>query len=464
MAITSNWDQKDLDAIAAAGAAWNAATTPEEKAAAHKAAEDIRAKYGYTGGDDGSQLRELPATSTNTGGQYVGVGKGSDYYANQYITDPSDRDLLKSYGDAYNNATTDAERQAAHDAAEALRTKYGYKGGDDGSQGILIPQETPAFSYGSAPSFNDPYSARLDAMLNQILNREDFSYDVSKDPLFAQYQDQYTREGKRAMQDTLGQVAARTGGMASSYAVSAAQQQNNYYMQQLNDKVPELYQLAYQMFLDNIDLQVQDYGLLEGASDRQYNRYRDTMSDWRDDRDFAYDIYRDDVGDSQWQSSFDRGVFESDRDYNYGVGRDQIDDSRYSEEWIYQQAQDKLAQSNWEKEYGLDSSKFNYQKEQDAKELAAKEKEKEKDEYDDYTDSELYNSILDLGIGSVSAEFVEELADYGGIVANKDGTLKWAEGWGPDNYEELLARLKAGFGPTAESMMGAVDSYRNFAF
>lgn len=460
MAVTMK--KEDQDALAAAGAAWNSAKTQAEKDAAHAQAEAIRAKYNYSGGADGSQHIALNNTSTS-GGQYVGVGKGDGYYRDQVAMNDADRAALDQWGAAWNSATTQAEKDAAHRAAEEIRAKYGYSGGADGSDYISTPVATqPGFSFSSAPSHSDPYSERIDAMLNDILNRDKFSYNAQDDELFKQYQDQYAREGKRAMQDTLGQVAARTGGMASSYAVAAAQQQNNYYMQQLSDKIPELYQLAYQMYLDDIDLQVQDLGLLQGASDTAYNRYRDTMSDWRDDRDFAYGQYRDDVTDGQWQSSFDRGVFESDRDYDYGVGRDKIEDGRYDEKWVYQQAQDKLAQSNWEKEYGLDSSKFNYQKEQDAKELAAKEKEK--DEYDDYTDSELYNSILDLGIGSVSAEFVEELADYGGIVANKDGTLKWAEGWGPDNYEELLARLKAGFGPTAEAMMSAVDSYRNFAF
>ena len=42
----------------------------------------------------------------------------------------------------------------------------------------------------------------------------------------------------------LGQVAARTGGLASSYAGSAAQQTYDGYMSALADKVPELRQLA----------------------------------------------------------------------------------------------------------------------------------------------------------------------------------------------------------------------------
>lgn len=344
MAVNKTMSDKDKEALAAAGAAWNAATTQAEKDAAHKAAEDIRAKYGYSGGADGSQKIELSGGLSGSGNSpYTGYTPndptGGDNYhakntANQGMgMSASDLALLESYGANWNAATSDEEKAYWHDQAEKLRESYGYSGGDDGSEYIPIvqPQEMPGFSFGGAPTYNDPYSARIDELLNQILNRDGFSYDASKDPLAALYKEQYTREGQRAMQDTMGQVAARTGGMASSYATTAAAQQNNYYMQQLADKYPELYQMAYEMYLDDIDLQVQDLGLLENASDRQYDRYRDTMADWRDDRNFAYNQYRDDVADGKWQADFD-----------YTVSRDQIADQRYEENLAYDRAQDAL--------------------------------------------------------------------------------------------------------------------------
>lgn len=445
--------KEDQDALAAAGAAWNNATTQAEKDAAHAQAEAIRAKYNYSGGADGSQY--IPTTTTtsksNTSGnsQYTAVGKGSDYYAGQQMS-ASDQALLKSYGDAYNNATTDAERQAAHAAAEALRAQYGYSGGGDGSEYIQIIQpENAGFTYGSAPTYTDQYSQRIDEMLNQILNRDAFSYNAAEDDLYQQYRDQYTREGQRAMQDTLGQVAARTGGMASSYAVSAAQQQNNYYMQQLSDKIPELYQLAYQMYLDDIDLQVQDLGLLQGASDTAYNRYRDTMADWRDDRDFAYGMYRDDIGDSQWQSSFDRDVFESDRDYNYGVGRDAIEDSRYTEKWEYQLAQDALAQQNWEAEQKAKAdAKVSPVEPDDSIEPDEPVEPDDIDEPDDEDDdggltNADWNNVVELGLAPNNAAAVADLIQYGGLV-ERDGKLVWADGWTKDNYATRLDMLKNG--------------------
>jgi hypothetical protein len=53
---------------------------------------------------------------------------------------------------------------------------------------------------------------------------------------------------------------------------------------------------------------VRDLGLLSDMDDKQYNRYRDTMSDWENDRNFAYQTYLGDVDKYQWQNEFDHTV------------------------------------------------------------------------------------------------------------------------------------------------------------
>lgn len=233
------------------------------------------------------------------------------------------------------------------------------------------------FNYGvSKPAFNSDYADRIDALLNQVLNREDFSYTAVDDPLYQQYKSMYNREGTRAMNDTLAAAAADAGGM-NSYAITAAQQANNYYNAQLGDKIPELYQLAYEMYLQDIDNQVRDLGLLQSMDDTQYGRYRDTMSDWYNDRDFAYGQYRDDVADGQWQQSFDHSVSQDaidnafrqsqfdwtvstdKRDYDYTVGRDTIEDAWRNEEWQHQLEQDDLAASQWNQAFDLEKQQYN---------------------------------------------------------------------------------------------------------
>jgi hypothetical protein len=294
-------------------------------------------------------------------------------------------------------------------------------------------------------------------------------------------------------------VAARTGGMASSYATTAAQQQNNYYMAQLSDKIPELYQLAYQMYLDDIDLQVQDLGLLQNASNTAYDRYRDTMSDWRDDRDFAYGMYRDDVADGQWQSAFDRDVFESDRNYNrdvfesdrnfdYNVGRDQVEDERYEREWDYNVGRDQVEDSRYDQEWAyklaqdaLDAGNGGDADDKGGKDVPVKangEKDWSKAESESLTGGltgteyleqkqeeeatrNLWASINALGIGPISATFAEELMNYGGIVETANGTVKWANGWNASNYEEKLKAAKAA-NPVVGALGNALSGFGNF--
>lgn len=206
------------------------------------------------------------------------------------------------------------------------------------------------FNYGiPMPEYNSQYQAQIQAMLNSILNREDFKYDAASDPLYQQYKEQYLREGDRAMRNTMAEAAAGAGGM-NSYAMTAAQQANDYYNAQLNDKIPELYQLAYQMYLQDIDGKVQDLGLLQQMDQTAYNQYRDTMSDWFNDRNFAYGQYRDDVADGQWQQQFDYNKFVNDRDYNYQVGRDQVMDGRYDQEWAYNTGRDQVSDSRYDSE------------------------------------------------------------------------------------------------------------------
>ena len=98
-----------------------------------------------------------------------------------------------------------------------------------------------------------------DEALEAYMNREDFQYDVNGDALYRHYKDQYTQLGQKAMQDTMGQASALTGGYGSSYAQNVGQQAYNSYMEQLGDVIPALYQLAYDRYQDKGNRLYQTY-------------------------------------------------------------------------------------------------------------------------------------------------------------------------------------------------------------
>lgn len=270
---------------------------------AHNQAETIRMGAGYSGGTDGSGYNPT---------------YGGSIYDNQYMTE----DELASIADVRASAVMgETDWDSAHSYAEGIRANYGYSGDSDGSK--YIPLATgEKFTYESAPTYTSKYSAQIDELTQALLNRDPFSYDYTQDPLYHQYAETYTREGDRAMQDTIGQVAARTGGLASSYATTAGAQANNYYMAQLSDKIPELQQLAYSMYMDEYDEQYQNIQLLMALEEGDYNKYLTLLDQYNTDRNFDY------------------GVFSDDRAYNYQVGRDAIEDSRYDTEWNYQVGRD----------------------------------------------------------------------------------------------------------------------------
>ena len=165
---------------------------------------------------------------------------------------------------------------------------------------------------GRPEEYQSQYDPQIDALLNQILNRDDFSYDVMSDPLYQQYEEQYQRNGDRAMRETLAEAAAGAGGM-NSYAITAAQQAYNNYNAQLNDVIPQLYQLAYDMYINDKESQVQNLGILQNMDATQYNRYRDTMNDFYNDKSFAYGAYQDAINQGNLN-----------RDFNYNSMWDNI--------------------------------------------------------------------------------------------------------------------------------------------
>lgn len=130
-----------------------------------------------------------------------------------------------------------------------------------------------------------------DNIMNQILNREKFTYDVNGDALYQQYKDQYVNQGKMAMMDTMGQAAAMTGGYGNSYAQSVGQQAYQGYLQQLTDKIPELYQLALNKYNSEGEEMYNQYGLYSDQYQTEYGQHRDAVSDYHADRSYLGDVW-----------------------------------------------------------------------------------------------------------------------------------------------------------------------------
>lgn len=163
--------------------------------------------------------------------------------------------------------------------------------------------------------YRSGWEAQLNSLMERILNREDFHYDLNGDALYRQYKDQAVRNGSLAMMDTMGQAAALTGGYGSSYAQTAGQQAYHQELSTLNDRVPELYALALDRYRQQSQALQQQYELLAGRENQDYSRYQDALSRWQeeadglwsryaDQRNFDYGNFRDDMAAGQWLTQF----------------------------------------------------------------------------------------------------------------------------------------------------------------
>lgn len=175
--------------------------------------------------------------------------------------------------------------------------------------------------------YKSGWDRQMQDVMERILNREPFRYQLNGDALYRQYRDQAVQNGKRAMMDTMGQAAAMTGGYGNTYAQYAGQQAYQQQMERLNDRIPELYALALEQYRTQTQGLQDQYSLLSDAEKRDYARYQDSLAAWQreadalwqnytDQRGFDYGIFRDQTADSQWQSGFDESKRRYDQEWD----------------------------------------------------------------------------------------------------------------------------------------------------
>lgn len=368
---------------------------------AHNAAQQYRAQFGYSGGDDGSENIAVPVSGL--GGMGGGMGGGAVPVASW-----DGSMAVSADGEGYNIGSflgknfifngEVGETMTGGDGSKWTKGPDGMvyieKGGKtytvQGTPNEPIPEfSMPEFSmpemYTTQPfdftKFEDTalgQQARKDyeKLQKQLTNFKAFSYDKDTDPLYQEYADSYTRSGQRAMNDVLGQLAARTGGMASSYAGSMAQQTYDQYMAELANKVPELRNLAYSMYMD-------DYNKLADQYNRSYQRYADdynrymqgvqtdqsswatanqlNQSSWAtmanlsaEQQQFAaqmaYNAYRDKVADRQYNTQNMQDVIRTDMDYKNSDRSYDYQKAQDQRAWDYQMEQDQWNRQMAERE------------------------------------------------------------------------------------------------------------------
>ena len=200
----------------------------------------------------------LPSNGYNSDLIYGGAGKiggGS--------TIPSVSDV---FGPNSGNYDKWANTKAGSIVNNAISTTPTTNNGTKTTQTVTMPT-----SVGDLPTYNSEYMDQLNALARQLtsMNYDDWT----KGSQYQALADRYSASGRMSMQDVLGQVASRTGGLASSYATTAAQQQYNQYMAQLEEVARQLYSQERGDLMDSASL-------YRNLANDEYDRYRDSLSDY----------------------------------------------------------------------------------------------------------------------------------------------------------------------------------------
>ena len=232
------------------------------------------------------------------------------------------------------------------------------------------------------------YSDQVRDMMDTIMGREKFTYDVDKDPLFQQALASAMGSGKTAMQDTIGQASALTGGYGSTYATSAANQAYNAFIEDAYDNLPQYYQMAmeaYQMEGDDLYRQLD---MLVGADEREYSRnvtaydatyqhrnqmYNEAYQQFRDAKNDAYNIANLKLSEHGQLVNDAYNYFNASADYantlyerEYNKWADEVNQAM---KWA------EMLNSDWWKQYGYDFEAAEAQKDRDWKDTSREDEQ-----------------------------------------------------------------------------------------
>lgn len=265
---------------------------------ANQAANAIRAGYGYTIDKHGYVTDSGALSATNDLRRRLGLSTDPEnaelgYYRYLMGTDTSPlaqaAGQVKSYEDFMKDYTP------------GQQISYPTVGNVDILQGLV----NNGFNTSDAgrPSFDYTYDSEMRALIDQILNSN--LADWKQGDQYAALRDQYAANGQMSMADLLGQVSSRTGGLASSYAASVANQEYNDWMSKLEQAAREMYQQ------DRSD-KLNSLGMLSDAYDREYGEYGDKLNQWNADRNFAYQQAQDALA-NQWKQ----------KEWDYNMSQDE---------------------------------------------------------------------------------------------------------------------------------------------
>ena len=253
------------------------------------------------------------------------------------------------------------------------------------------------------------YTDKINSLMDQIQNRDKFSYDVDQDMLFQQYLASSMASGKTAMQDTIGQASALTGGYGSTYATSAGNQQYNAYIQDAYNNLPEYYSLALEAYNMEGEEMYKQLSMLNDADNTEYQR---TYNSWNANFSNAQQMYANEyqAWSDQVANAFNYANL-SNSDY-WNNANYQQSAAQFEREMGYKYAALNQANEQWQKEYEMSLQEMNHKYDVNGDGVIdAKDREASKEDVKlESPSSEIVNAAKKIYLEKGEEEYIDWLA------------------------------------------------------
>ena len=220
------------------------------------------------------------------------------------------------------------------------------------SQDVIDAQQNLNDHIGKKPGeYQSQWQSKIDEIIQQYEDRDPFQYDQSKDALYQQAAQQYIRQGKKAMMDSMGQASMMTGGYGNSYAQTAGQQTYGEYLQNISSLAPKYHQMALDRYRAQGEDILKHLGIVSKREDDAYSRYQDQLHMYNSERDRLQNIY-DREQDRDYNrfvndQNFEYGQFKDEQEAQHRKEREEVEEQRYQEQWAHQQQKEARANLLW---------------------------------------------------------------------------------------------------------------------
>lgn len=237
--------------------------------------------------------------------------------ADGYIEEPADTSAIEYSGSANTKPNDDGNNDGGGNV-------YGFSP----SQTYLDAMAYTQSLLDKLNSGRTSYTDKINDIMAQIEGRQPFSYDFNTDTMFQQQLQSAMASGKLAMQDTMGQASALTGGYGSTYAQAVGNQAYNQQIQGAYDNLPDYYGMALDAYNAEGNALATKLGMYQTADDAEYSRlanaYALNVQNAANIYDQEYNNYWQGVSSEQ---SAAKSILENQQFYDklaaqYGVGYD----------------------------------------------------------------------------------------------------------------------------------------------